>query len=77
MDVAGKGEIKSIDDRRFRHNSSVSIVRGGIDLVIVGKGISRSEFGTRENLPDNIEVLQKEGPVGLSTREFVGVFDIG
>ena len=77
MDVAGKGEIKSIDDCRFWHNSSVSIVRGGIDLVIAGKGISQSEFGTRENLPDNIEVLQKEGPAGLSTREFAGVFDIG
>ena len=55
--MTGKGEIKSIDNHRFRDNSGVGIVGGGVDLIIAGKGVSRSEFGTRENFPDNIEVL--------------------
>ena len=76
MDVMGEGEVESIDDRRFRDNGSVNVVRGGVDLVIAGKGIGGGEFRTWENFPENIEVLQEKGPAGLSTREFMGVFDV-
>ena len=57
LDVTGKGEIQSIDNRGFWDNSGISVVRGGVDLVVSGKGVSGSEFGTWENLPNNIEVL--------------------
>ena len=55
--MAAKGEVKSIDNRRFWDNSGVIIVGGGVDLVIVGEGVSGSKFGTWENFPDNIKVL--------------------
>ena len=57
LDVTGKGKIKSTDNHRFWDNSGVSVVGGGVDLVVAGKGISGSKFGARENFPDNIEVL--------------------
>ena len=55
--MTGKGEIKSVDNCGFRDNSSIGIVRGGVNLVVVEKGISRSKFGTWENFPNNIKVL--------------------
>ena len=57
MDVTGKGEIQSIDNHGFWDNSGISIVREGVDLVVSGKGVSGSEFGTWENLPNDIEVV--------------------
>ena len=57
MDVMGKGKVKSTDNCRFRDNSSVSIVGGDVNLIVVGESVSRSEFGVRENVPDNIKVL--------------------
>ena len=57
MDVTGKSEIESIDNCGFRDNSGIGIVGGGVDLVVAGKGVSRSEFGTWENLPNDVKVL--------------------
>ena len=57
MDVAGKGEIKSVVDCRFWDNGGIGIVGGGVNLVVAGKGVGRGNFGTWENLPDNIKVL--------------------
>ena len=53
----GEGEIQGADDRGLWDDSNVSIVRGGVDLVVVRESISGSEFGTWENLPNNIKVL--------------------
>ena len=75
--MAGESEIESIDDCRIRDNGGISIVGGGVNLVIAGKSVGGSKFGARENLPDNIEVLEEERPAGLSTREFTRVLDIG
>ena len=55
--MAGKGEIKSIVDCRFWDNGGIGIVGGGVNLVVAGKGVSGGNFGTWENLPDNIKVL--------------------
>ena len=55
--MAGKGEIKSIDNCRFWDNNGVINVGGGVDLVVAGKGIGRGKLGTWENFPDNIKVL--------------------
>ena len=32
---------------------------------------------SRGNLPDNVEILEEEGPVRLATREFVRVLEVG
>ena len=57
LDVTGKGKIKSIDNRRFRDNSGIGIIGGGVNVVVAGKGDSGSEFGTWENFPNDIKVL--------------------
>ena len=57
MDVARKSEIESVDDCRFWDNSSIGVVGGGVNLVVVGKSVGRGKFGAWKNLPDNIEVL--------------------
>ena len=75
--MAGKGKVKGIDNRRFRDNDSIGVVGGGVNLVVARKGISGGKFGTGENLPGNIEVLQKQRPMSLSAREFAGIFDVG
>ena len=75
--MAGESEIESIDDCRIRDDGGISVVGGGVNLVVVGKSVGRSKFGTRENLPDNIEVLEEERPAGLLAREFTRVLDIG
>ena len=57
--MVSKGKVKGIDNRRFWNNSSICIVGGGVNLVVASGGVSRGGFATGENLPDNVEVLQK------------------
>ena len=57
LDVTGKSKIKSIDNCGFWDNSGIGIFGGGVNLVIVGKGISGGEFGTWKNFPNDIKVL--------------------
>ena len=45
-------------------------------MVSTREGIGRGKFCTGEDFSDNIKVLQKERPVSLSARTFVGVFNI-
>ena len=33
--MTSKGEIKSVDNRRFHDNSNISIVGGGVNLVVM------------------------------------------
>ena len=77
MDMVGESEIESVDDCRIRDDGGISVVGGGVNLVVAGKSVGGSKFGARENFPDNIKVLEEERPAGLSTREFTRVFDIG
>ena len=55
--MTGEGEVQGANDRGFRDDSNVGIVRGGVDLVVARESISGSEFGTWENLPNDIKVL--------------------
>ena len=71
--MAGEGEIEGINYGRFRDDRGVVIVKRSVDLVVARESVSRSEFSTRENFPDDVEVLQEKRPSGLSTREFAGV----
>ena len=53
------------------------VVEGGILSIFAREGISRAHLSTGSDNPFNVEVLQKEGPTCLLTREFSGVFDVG
>ena len=55
--MAGKGEIEGINDCGFGDDRGVVIVKGSVDLVVAREGVGGGEFGTRENLPDDVEVL--------------------
>ena len=57
MDMVGKGEIEGINDGGFRNNGCVIVVKGRVDLIIARESIGRSEFGAREDFPDNVKVL--------------------
>ena len=56
-DVFSEGEVESIDHGRFGNNGGVVVIGRSINLVIVGEGVSGSEFSTREDLPNDVEVL--------------------
>ena len=77
FDMASKSEVECLDDYWVRDDRGIDIIRGSVNGVSMGEGIGGGHLGTRENLPDNIKVLEKEGPAGLSSRQFAGVFDIG
>ena len=55
--MSSKGEVESINHCRFGNDSSVVIIGGSIDLIIARERVSGSEFSTREDFPNNIEVL--------------------
>ena len=57
LNVAGKGKIEGINDGRFRDDGGVVIVEGSVNLVVAGEGVGGGKFGTRENFPDDVEVL--------------------
>ena len=46
-------------------------------MIPLRESISRSHVSSRGDSPDDIKVLKKKGPVSLSLREFVRVFEIG
>ena len=55
--MAGKGEIEGINDGGFGDDGGIVIVKGSVDLAVAREGVGRGEFGTRENFPDDVEVL--------------------
>ena len=55
--MAGEGEVEGINDGGFRDDRGVVIVKGSVDLVVVRESVGGSEFSTRENFPDDVEVL--------------------
>ena len=75
--MSSKSEVKGIDDDWFGNDRGVYIIQGGIDEVTAREGIGWGHLGTWEDLPNDIEVLEKQGPTSLASRQFVGVFDIG
>ena len=64
--MACEGEVKSLDDHRVWDNGNINVVVSGIDEVLLRKGISRHHLHARCNLPMDIKVLQKQGPMSLS-----------
>ena len=65
-----EGEVKGIDDHRIREDGSVCVVGSGIQVIFLRKGISWSHLCSWGNLPDNVKILEKEGPASLVMREF-------
>ena len=76
MYVTREGEIEGIDDHRIRNDGGVCIVSCGIQVILLRESIRRSHLHSRGYFPDNVEILEKEGPASLATREFVRIFQI-
>ena len=77
MDVTREGEVEGIDDHRIREDGSVCVVGSGIQVILSRKGISRSHLCSWGNLPDDIKILEKEGPASLAMRELVQILEVG
>ena len=72
-----ESEVEGIDDQRVREDGSVCVINSGIQVIFSRKGISRSHLCSWGNLPDNVKILEKEGPVSLATREFAWILKVG
>ena len=46
-------------------------------MILSRKGISGSHLCSQGNFPDDVEVLEKEGPASLMTRELARVLEVG
>ena len=55
--MAGEGKVEGINYGRFGDDGGIIIVKGSVDLVVAREGVGGGEFRTRENFPDNVEVL--------------------
>ena len=77
MDVTREGEVKGIDDHRVWEDGSVCVIGSGIQVIFSRKGISGSHLCPRGNLPDDVKILEKEGPATMATREFSRILEIG
>ena len=55
--MAGEGEVEGVNYCGFGNNGGIVIVKGSVDLVIAREGVGGGEFSTREDFPDNVEVL--------------------
>ena len=75
--MAGQDEVKGIDDHGIRKDRSVDIVLHGVKVILLRESISRSHVCSWGNCPNDVKVLEKEGPASLSLREFTRVLEIG
>ena len=55
--MAGEGEIEGINHGGFRNDGGIVIVEGSVDLTIAREGIGGGKFSTREDFPNDVEVL--------------------
>ena len=74
--MLSKSEVQGIDDNRFRNNGGINIIQGSVNEIAMREGISGGHFGTREDFPDNIKVLEEEGPASLVSRQLARVLYI-
>ena len=72
-----ESEVEGIDDQRVREDGSVCVIGSGIQVILLREGISGSHLHPRGNLPDNVKILEKEGPTSLATREFARILEVG
>ena len=77
LDMSCEREVEGSDYCRFWAYSCVGVVFGGINGVSLGKSIRRGHFRPRCDLPDDIKVLQEQGPSGLSSGQFARVSNVG
>ena len=75
--MAREGEVEDIDDHRIWKEGGICIVGGGIQVILSRKGICGSHLCPWGNLPDNVKILEKEGPASLATREFARILEVG
>ena len=66
--MTSEGKVECLDDYRVGNDGGINIVRGGVNGISTGEGVSGGHLGTRENFPYDIEVLEEEGPASLSSR---------
>ena len=71
-----EGEIEGIDDHGIRDDVCVCIVSSSIQVILLRKSIHGPHLCSRGYFPNNIEILEKEGPASLAMREFVRIFKI-
>ena len=75
--MVGQGEVEGIDNHGVRKDGSVHIISSGVQVILLRKGISRSHLHSWGDLPDDVKVLEEEGPASLVMREFVRIFEVG
>ena len=75
--MASQCEVKGVDDHGVRKDGSGSIVLHSVKMIPLRETVSRSHMSSRSNLPDDIKVLKKKGPLSLLSREFMRVLEIG
>ena len=75
--MAREGEVEGINDHRIWEDGGVCIVGSGIQVILSRKGISGSHLCSWGNLPDNVKILEKEGPASLPAREFARILEVG
>ena len=55
----------------------VSALSAVVQVILSRKGISRSHLCPWGNLPDDVKILEPEGPMSLAMREFVWILEVG
>ena len=55
--MAGEGKVEGVDYGGCRDDRGVVIVKRSVDLVVARESVGGSEFSTRENFPNDVEVL--------------------
>ena len=73
FNVLSESEVQGVDDNRFGNNGSIDIIQGSVNEILTREGISGGHLGTREDFPDDIKVLEEEGPASLASRQLVRV----
>ena len=46
-------------------------------MILLREGIHRSHLCSWGNLPDDVKILEKEGPASLVTRELARILEVG
>ena len=72
-----EGEIKGIDDHGIWEDGSIGIVSSGVQMILPREGISRSHLHPQGDLPNDVKVLEKEGPVSLVMRKLARILEVG
>ena len=72
-----EGEVEGIDDHGIWEDGGVCIVSSGVQVIFLRESISGSHLRPWGDFPDDVKVLEKEGPVSLAMREFAWVFEVG